>query len=125
MGEDSLKADASWAFDFVFMQTGLGDESKGLALNNYELNELLNAYQRSFDEKNYSNHTEYIVYGSYDAFMITASRMLSRKAGLGWTTFSHTGIPVPVRAFGAGADKFGGYYDNTDIYTRLLEVMKK
>jgi alkaline phosphatase len=125
MGIDALKNDASWAFDFIFMQTGLGDETKGLGLNDYERNELIKAYQRSFDEKNYSDHTEYIMYGSYDAFMITASHMLSRKAGLGWTTFSHTAIPVPIRAFGAGAKEFGGYYDNTEVYQRLLKVMKK
>lgn len=125
MGEEALKLDASWAFDFIYMQMGLGDETKGLGLNDYERNELQMAYLRSFDKKNYSDHTEYIMYGSYDAFMITASKMLSRKAGLGWTTFSHTGLPVPIRVFGAGAENFGGYYDNTEVSTRILEVMKK
>lgn len=125
LGIEAVKADYSWAFDFLFLQTGLGDESKGLGLNEYERNELVKAYTRSFDEKNYSDHTEYIMYGSFDAFMITGFHMLSRKAGIGWSTFSHTGIPVPIRAFGAGAEKFGGYYDNTEVFDRLLEVMKK
>lgn len=125
MDEAALKADASWAFDFIFMQTGLGDETKGLKINEYEKKELLTAYLKSFDEKNYSDHSEYIMYGSYDAFMITVTHMLSRKAGIGWTTFSHTGIPVPIRAFGAGADKFSGYYDNTEVYSRLLDIMAK
>ena len=125
MGIDAVRSDFSWAFDFLYLQTGLGDESKGLGLNEYERNELLKAYTRSFDEKNYGDHTEYIMYGSYDAFMITGFRMLSRKAGIGWSTFSHTGVPVPIRAFGAGAEEFGGYYDNTEVYDRLLNVMKK
>jgi len=124
LGLESLKADASWAFDFIFMQLGLGDESKGLGLNEYERRELRTAYLRSFAEKNYDDHEEYIKYGSHDAFMITASHMLSRKAGLGWSTYSHTGIPVPIRAFGAGAEIFGGYYDNTEVYDKLLAVMK-
>jgi alkaline phosphatase len=125
MGLDIIKSDASWAFDFIQMQTGLGDENKGLGLNSYEREELARAYIRSFDEKNYDDHIEYILYGSFDAFMITASNMLSRKAGIGWTTFSHTGIPLPIRAFGAGAESFSGYYDNTDVYDRLLKVMAR
>ena len=125
LGEDALKADPTWAFDFILEQTGLGDGSKGLALNEYEKNELSTAYVRSFDKKNYDDHSEYIMYGSYDAFMITASHMLSRKVGIGWSTFSHTAIPVPIRAFGAGAEKFTGYYDNTEVYSRLLNILTK
>jgi alkaline phosphatase len=124
-GEDAVKADPSWALNFVLEQTGLGDESKGLDINYYENEELLTAYVRSFDEKNYKDHSEYIMYGSYDAFMITASHMLSRKVGIGWSTFSPTATPVPIRAFGAGAEKFTGYYDNTEVYTRLLDIMVK
>ncbi|MCF7833058.1 MAG: alkaline phosphatase [Candidatus Marinimicrobia bacterium] len=125
LGEEALKADSSWAFDFILTQTGLGDESKGLGFNSYEIKELSVAYSRSFDEKNYNDPYEYIKYGSYDAFMIAASHMLSRKVGIGWSTFSHTGIPVPIRAFGAGAQNFAGYYDNTEVYNRLLDIIKK
>ena len=125
MGEEALKIDASWAFDFILEQTGLGDESKGLGFNDYEKEELLIAYKKSFNERNYKNPSEYIMYGSYDAFMITASHMLSRKVGIGWSTFSHTAIPVPIRAFGAGAENFTGYYDNTEVYSRLLDLLAK
>ncbi len=125
LGEDTVKTDPSWALNFILEQTGLGDESKGLAINDYEKEELLIAYVKSFDEKNYKDHTEYIMYGSYDAFMITASHMLSRKVGIGWTTFSHTAVPIPIRAFGVGAEKFTGYYDNTEVYSRLLGIMAK
>lgn len=125
LGEEAVKTDSSWAFDFILEQTGLGDESKGLGFNSYELDELSIAYSRSFDDRNYDDHREYIMYGSYDAFMITASHMLSRKVGIGWSTFSHTGIPIPIRAFGAGAEKFTGYYDNTEVYSRLLDIMAK
>ncbi|MEA3391481.1 MAG: alkaline phosphatase, partial [Candidatus Marinimicrobia bacterium] len=125
LGVDTVKADPSWALNFILEQTGLGDESKGLAINDYEKEELLIAYVRSFDEKNYKDHTEYIMYGSYDAFMITVSHMLSRKVGIGWSTFSHTAVPIPIRAFGVGAEKFTGYYDNTEVYSRLLKIMVK
>ena len=49
-----------------------------------------------------------------------ANRALNNSAHLGWTTVEHTGGPVPVYALGAGAEKFGGRYDNTDIMKKIL-----
>lgn len=45
------------------------------------------------------------------------------QAHIGWTTFSHTGGPVPVWAKGAGADKFAARQDNTDIPRKICEAM--
>ncbi|MBK8800921.1 MAG: alkaline phosphatase [Fibrobacteres bacterium] len=45
-----------------------------------------------------------------------ATRMLAAKAGIGWTSGAHTAIPVPVYAWGIGADAFQGRLDNTDIH---------
>ncbi|SHE91054.1 alkaline phosphatase [Marinitoga hydrogenitolerans DSM 16785] len=53
--------------------------------------------------------------GSYYAFPNSIGRVVSKKAHLGWTTFAHTGAPVAVYAFGAGAENFNGFYDNTEI----------
>jgi alkaline phosphatase len=47
----------------------------------------------------------------------------NKKAGLGWTSHDHTGIPVPVYAIGAGSEFFGGKYDNTDLPKRLCQAM--
>jgi alkaline phosphatase len=124
MGLDSMKNDSAWAFSYIYEKTGLGDESKGLALDSAEVSELTQAYKRSFAPRDRSNHAEYILYGSFDPFLIKSSHILSRKAGLGWATYSHTAIPVPVRAFGVGADKFSGYYDNTDIFDKLKEIIE-
>lgn len=125
MDADSLRKNPQWAFNFVKEQTGLGDPSLNLEINDNEKANLIAAYERSFEVRNRSDFFEYIMYGTYDPFMASVSRMLSRKAGIGWTTFSHTGVPVPVRAFGTGAEVFGAYYDNTEIAQRLLEVMIK
>ncbi len=46
------------------------------------------------------------------------------KCGLGWTSNSHTGLPVPVFALGVGQDAFAGYYDNTDIYKKVANITK-
>ncbi len=35
---------------------------------------------------------------------------------VGWATFAHTSLPVPVFAWGPGAESITGQIDNTDIY---------
>ena len=52
-----------------------------------------------------------------------AIAMLAEKAGVGWSSTAHTSIPVPVYAWGAGAEAFQGRMDNTDIAKRLRQAM--
>lgn len=42
----------------------------------------------------------------------------------GWTSGAHTAIDVPVLAYGAGAQKFAGFQDNTQIAEKLLSVIE-
>ena len=69
------------------------------------------------------DETAYLVYGGYEPLSVTLTHLLNQKAGIGWTSYSHTGIPVPVFAEGAGQSLFQGYYDNTDIARRLMGLM--
>jgi alkaline phosphatase len=39
---------------------------------------------------------------------------------LSFSTKDHTAVMVPVYAYGPGADKFAGIYDNTDIFQKIL-----
>jgi len=48
---------------------------------------------------------------------------LNKKANIGWTTSSHTGVAVPVYAIGAGSRQFSGRMDNTDIPKKILRAM--
>ena len=48
---------------------------------------------------------------------------VSKEAGIGWTTGSHTGDRVPVYAIGAGCEKFSGEMDNTEIPRKICEAM--
>lgn len=48
------------------------------------------------------------------------NKKLNDAAGIGWTTYSHTGAPVPVYAIGKGAGRFSGRFDNTDIKGKIL-----
>lgn len=36
----------------------------------------------------------------------------------------HTGTPVPVFAFGPGADKYSGFYDNTKIFYKMMQSFR-
>lgn len=53
----------------------------------------------------------------------SAIALLSTKAGIGWTTHAHTFVPVPVYAWGAGAEVFAGRLDNTHIAWKLRKAM--
>ncbi len=50
------------------------------------------------------------------------AKIESERAKIGWTSFAHTGVPVPVYAVGTDCQLFKGFYDNTGIYTRVLEA---
>lgn len=60
--------------------------------------------------------------GSYDPFTVTVTHILNEKAGIDWTSYYHTAVPVPVLAMGAGQYVFTGYYDNTDVAKKIIEV---
>jgi alkaline phosphatase len=64
-----------------------------------------------------------LLYGGYDPLTVTLTHILAGKAGVGWTTYAHTGLPVPVYAMGAGAELMGGSYHNTEIFSRLVQAM--
>lgn len=62
-------------------------------------------------------------YGGNAPFSATLTRLLNRKAGLAWASGSHTGAPVPTSAMGVHAGSFNGSYDNTALYTKIVEAM--
>jgi alkaline phosphatase len=41
-----------------------------------------------------------------------------------WGSEGHTGVMVPVFAFGPGAESFTGIYDNTDIFTKMASLLE-
>jgi len=55
------------------------------------------------------------MYSDFPSISETIVNMVSEKAGVGWTTYAHTGINVPIYAIGPGAELFSGVIDNTDI----------
>ncbi|WP_423792172.1 alkaline phosphatase [Methanocaldococcus indicus] len=50
------------------------------------------------------------------------SKIESDRSRVYWTAYGHTQNPVAVWAIGPGEELFRGFYDNTDIYTKILEA---
>ncbi|MGD9940791.1 MAG: alkaline phosphatase [Clostridia bacterium] len=65
----------------------------------------------------------YLLYGGYEPLTVTLTHITNQNAGIGWTSYSHTGVPVPTFAKGSGEGLFNGYYDNTNIFDKLASVM--
>ena len=89
------------------------------------LQQIKDAYALSMvdESRRWRNRRAYRPYGRRDPLLVTIARIVSRQAGVGWTTLSHTGLPVVTTAIGAGAEKFDGCYDNTDIFKKVLSAM--
>ena len=69
------------------------------------------------------NDENYLLYGGYEPFSVTVTHILNQRAGIGWTTYAHTGVAVPVFAIGNGSNTFEGYYDNTDTAKKIMKIM--
>ena len=101
-------------------------EALGMALSDYELSDLEAAFNWNLKEMKdrpmFSSEAYWVAYGYYEPFTIKLTHILNHKAGIGWTTFSHTGLPTPVSVIGVGQELFNGYYDNTDIFKKVAAV---
>lgn len=63
---------------------------------------------------------QWIESGKKNILDYDANRQMNKSCSIGWTTGSHTGGAVPVYAIGAGAERFNGRMDNTDIKGKIL-----
>ncbi|MBF0211052.1 MAG: alkaline phosphatase [Desulfamplus sp.] len=108
-----------------FGLTNKADKSE-MDLTEYEITLLKDSFAETMkaEDARSSDDGAYIAYGGYEPLTVTITHILNRKAGIGWTSYSHTGVPVPTYAFGVGAKIFDGYYDNTEIFSKLLSLMK-
>jgi alkaline phosphatase len=94
------------------------------SLNAFEKERLENAYDKSL-KLGSPNTTEEdsLLYGIYEPLIVTLTHIVNEQAGIGWTSYAHTGVPVPVFAAGVGAWRFDGFYDNTDIAKKIVAIL--
>ena len=109
---------------FGLKMSGSADDK--LVLTDYEIQRLKTAYELAMTDYDSDQYTQeqYVLYGTYNPFSVTVTHILNNKSGVDFSSYSHTGLPVAVFAQSAGAENFGGYYDNTEIYTKLASMLK-
>ncbi len=94
-------------------------------LNAYQKEKLEDAYDKSMvGSNNNSGDENTYLYSTYEPIIVTITHILNERASIGWTSYSHTGVPVPVFAAGFDAHRFAGFYDNTDIAKQLAAAMR-
>lgn len=94
------------------------------ALQPYEIEKIKKAIAMSWTphKERPSDDFYYMNYSSYEPLTVAMTQILNNKAGIAWTTFSHSGLPTPVSAIGVGSEQFVGHYDNTDIFKKIVNV---
>lgn len=95
-----------------------------LALTDLEVEVLQNAFAQSMlDQKERAKDDyTYLLYGGYEPLTVKLTTILNNKSGIAWTSYSHTGVPVQTSALGVGSELFNGYYDQTDIYKKMVKI---
>lgn len=94
-----------------------------LVLSAYEIDQIKDAYGRSMAGDKAEDAKADLLYGGYEPLSVTLTHILNNKAGLGWTSYKHTGVPVATSAQGVGAEVFNGMYDNTDVALKIMSIM--
>lgn len=102
-----------------------GNDPDIMSVKPHELAKIKVAYNQTLsgNKEELKQHDNYILYGGYDPLTVTLTHIMSQKAGLGWTSYKHTGTPVSTSAIGPGAELFNGYYDNTDVAKKIMSIM--
>lgn len=94
-------------------------------LSTSELKKLEDAFNMSMKKSSErpDDDDTYLLYGGYEPLSVTLTHILNQKCGISWTSYSHTGLPVTTFALGNCQELFNGYYDNTEIFKKMVYVL--
>ncbi len=104
-------------------ETVLLDLEKLFGLENlsaYERDTLENAYIKTMLGTTSYTSEDWVEFSDKCPLAVTATALVAKRAGLSFTTFYHTASPVGVWAKGVGEERFEGFYDNTEIFEKLI-----
>lgn len=123
--EDAMK-DVKACFGLTLPGDPDAAQAGKLLLTDYEADQLRTAYERTLavgaSAQDKMTQQDYELYGTYVPFSMAICHTINHKSGMDHTTYAHTGAMVNIYAMGVGAEKFGGVYDNTEIYHKLAEL---
>lgn len=96
----------------------------GTALTDLEIKVLKDAFAQSMlgEKERAKDDYTYLLFGGYEPLSVKLTTILNNKSGIGWTSYSHTGVPVQTSAIGVGAETFNGCYDQTDIHKKMMTI---
>nr|WP_223280596.1 alkaline phosphatase [Virgibacillus halodenitrificans] len=90
-----------------------------------EVEEVLDEYaDLDFTEEEISAIQQAAETEDFDTVYAAVSEVFNVRAGIGFTTSGHTGVDVPVYAYGPKSDVFSGLVDNTDIANEVFNFLK-
>jgi alkaline phosphatase len=94
-------------------------------LSDFQKQQLEFAFQRSMGDEVERPVAEdqFLLYGGYEPLTVKITQIMNQTAGIGWTSYAHTGVPVSTFALGVHQELFSGYYDNTDIFRKMASAM--
>ncbi len=84
--------------------------------------ELKDMFIITFEQRN--GQDQKTLYANFNEFAVAVFRTLNDMAGVGFTTTSHSGNPVPVFTAGAGADLFKGFNNNTELPQKIMQSVR-
>ncbi|MDR0785031.1 MAG: alkaline phosphatase [Treponema sp.] len=95
------------------------------ALSDFQKQQLEFAFQRTMggEIERPVAEDQYLLYGGYEPLTVKITQLMNQTAGIGWTSYAHTGVPVTTFAAGVHQELFSGYYDNTDIFRKMASAM--
>ena len=105
-------------FDLIADNFGLGDE---IPLTEDDKSLIWRSFKQSLKKSAEAKET---MYAELPSITETLIKLVSDKAGVGWTTYGHTGINVPIYAIGPGSEQFSGVIDNTEIPKKILDILQ-
>ncbi len=96
----------------------------GMVLSDLELKTIQDALAETMKDikLRLTDDYTYLLFGGYEPLTVKLTTILNQKAGIGWTSYSHAGVPVQTSAVGVNADIFNGYYDQPDIYKKMMVI---
>jgi len=111
-------------FPAILESFGIDLRPDSLNITEFQKNQIELAFRRSMEMQANTPQEGWSVFnGSYEALTVKLTQILNQNAGIGWTSYSHTAVPVATFALGVQQDIFSGYYDNTEIFFKLASAM--
>ncbi|WP_319523795.1 alkaline phosphatase [uncultured Desulfosarcina sp.] len=128
-GDEVLPEDIDTAM-WQIIYDNFGLDGAGLSSNtdddltDYQISQLEDAFDRTVAGTAITGSEEDgLLYGGYEALTVTLTHVLNNRAGIDFTSYSHTGVPVMVLAKGENSELFDGFYDNTDVALKIAQAM--